>query len=102
MNFRTCQQLKNKQSSLATPDRGGRHKEEDISKSNKNVDHNHDSTLSPNNSLSINVSNMQSVNHNNQNSDCVGLQNIEIIPPPTYNEATSSSSVLIPEVVHFF
>ena len=45
---------------------------------------------------------MGSVNHDNQNSDCVGLQNIEIIPPPTYNEATSSPSILVPEVLYLF
>ena len=42
---------------------------------------------------------MQRMNHNDQNADCVGLQNIELIPPPTYSEATISSSIPASEVM---
>ena len=87
---------KYKQSSLTTPDNFGRNKEAEISNKDKINSLNNDSTLS--NSSSKKALSMQRINHTTQNSDCVGLQNVELIPPPTYNEATFSPNLEASEV----
>ena len=84
------------QSTITTPDPFGRNNDEEYSNENNVSDLNCDSTLS--NYALRNTSGMQRMNHNDQNADCVGLQNIELIPPPTYNEATISSSIPASEV----
>ena len=87
----------NKQSTITTPDHFGRNNDEEVSNENNVSNLNCDSTLS--NYALRNSSSMQRMNHNEQNADCVGLQNIELIPPPTYNEATIPSSFPASEVI---
>ena len=43
-------------------------------------------------------SNMQNTNHSNQGVECERVQNVELIPPPSYNEATSSPTTRVTEV----
>ena len=96
-DFTFQERANNKQSTITTPDHFGRNNDEEVSNENNVSNINCDSTLS--NYALRNSSSMQRMNHNEQNADCVGLQNIELIPPPTYNEATIPSSFPASEVI---
>ena len=45
---------------------------------------------------------MQSMNHSIQSIDCARVQNIELIAPPTYNEATTPPAVKDTEVIQYY
>ena len=96
-DFTFQERANNKQSTITTPDHYARNNDEEVSNENNVSNLNCDSTLT--NYALRNSSSMQRMNHNDQNADCVGLQNVELIPPPTYNEATIPSSIPASEVI---